>query len=145
MLKRRALHLVNAMLKPLGARLALTRLPDVDDDTLSIIERVSPFTMTSPERLLGVIAAADYVAKNGIEGDFVECGVWRGGSSMAAALTFLRNGRSDIGLHLFDTYTGMTEPTEADKLAVLSGAAAADLLSRANKTDAIWCNAQLED
>jgi hypothetical protein len=44
----------------------------------------------------------------------VECGVWRGGSSILAALTFQRLGDSDREYVLFDTFAGMTEPTEAD-------------------------------
>ncbi|MGH9184340.1 MAG: TylF/MycF/NovP-related O-methyltransferase, partial [Acidimicrobiales bacterium] len=42
------------------------------------------------------------------------CGVWRGGSMMAAALTLLRLGDTSRDLYLYDTYTGMTEPGEED-------------------------------
>ena len=49
-----------------------------------------------------------------IPGDFVECGVWRGGSSMLAALTFQKYQEAARSLYLFDTFSGMTAPTEAD-------------------------------
>ena len=42
-------------------------------------------------------------------GDFVECGVWRGGV-MAIALELNRLGVSDRNIWLYDTFTGMTEP-----------------------------------
>ena len=55
--------------------------------------------MTSPERVYTLIEAVKYVENNHIEGDIVECGVWKGGSMMAVAETLkhLRNtGRSCI-------------------------------------------------
>jgi hypothetical protein len=49
-----------------------------------------------------------------IPGAIVECGVWKGGSMMAVALTLLRLGDTERELVLFDTFTGMTEPTQED-------------------------------
>ena len=60
-------------------------LPDIDVAAAHIIERVRPYTMTSAERLFAVIEAARYLAAALIPGDLVVCGVWRGGSMMAAA------------------------------------------------------------
>ena len=42
--------------------------------------------MVSPERLIATIQACQYVLRNDTEGDFVECGIWRGGNSLAAKL-----------------------------------------------------------
>ena len=100
--------------------------PDIDDDARAIIETVSPFSMTSPERLLALRDAVRHVCRHGIEGDIVECGVWRGGSMMAAALTMLEcGGRRRI--HLFDTFEGMPPPAATDR--DLTGVAAATLLA----------------
>ena len=44
--------------------------------------------MGSKDNLAATIIAVRYVCKNKIRGDFVECGVWRGGHGIAAALTF---------------------------------------------------------
>src|ERR1700730_18556447 len=60
---------------------------DVEPWVDEIIKRVRPFTMTSGERISALCHAARYVAKHKIPGDIVECGVWGGGSMMAAALT----------------------------------------------------------
>ena len=49
---------------------------------LDIIAKVKPYTMTSPERITALIRSVDYVLKNNIPGDFVECGVWKGGNIM---------------------------------------------------------------
>ncbi len=58
--------------------------------------------------------AIEYIVKHGIAGDIVECGVWRGGSMMAAVLTLQRLGVTR-DIHLFDTYEGMSEPTGIDR------------------------------
>jgi O-methyltransferase len=70
--------------------------------------------MTSPERIAALCDGIEYVTENGLDGDVVECGVWRGGSMMAAALTLLRLGDTSRDLYLYDTFAGMTEPSSAD-------------------------------
>ena len=87
---------------------------DFDPDTIEIIKLVKPFTMTSDERVHALIEAVRYLVKSRVDGAFVECGVWRGGSMMAVAKTLTHLGRSDIDLYLFDTYEGMTTPSVED-------------------------------
>lgn len=87
---------------------------DFEPYAQSIIDQVRPYSMTLPERLYTLIKAVEYIVINGIEGDFVECGVWRGGSMMAMALTLKRMGITDRGLHLFDTFEGMPEPEDRE-------------------------------
>src|ERR1700722_2254149 len=84
-----------------------------DDEYRSIIEAVGPYTMTSPARIAAVVDGVRHVSRRGIRGAIVECGVWRGGSSMAAAMALQQEG--DIrDIYLFDTFGGMTAPTGAD-------------------------------
>ena len=83
---------------------------DLDDSVLATIEAVRPFTMTSPERINALCEAVRYVVRNGIPGAFVECGVWRGGSAMAAVRTLLECGDAERSVFLFDTFEGMTPP-----------------------------------
>src|SRR5215469_7096551 len=87
---------------------------DFEDDEVSIIRAVEPYTMTGTERLQALIRAVKYVVGGGIPGDIVESGVWRGGSVMAIALTLLRLSSQDRHLYLFDTFSGMTEPGPRD-------------------------------
>jgi hypothetical protein len=84
-----------------------------DAATMTIIEQTRPFTLTSPERIFALKNAIEYVIKYDIPGDIVECGVWKGGSMMAAALTLLNLGVKRP-LYLFDTFAGMTPPTAVD-------------------------------
>jgi O-methyltransferase len=79
-----------------------------------VIEGVKDRTMTDDNRLYNVIIAARYVSENNIEGDVVECGVWRGGSMMAIASTLLAMSDTSRQLYLYDTFEGMTKPSKLD-------------------------------
>jgi O-methyltransferase len=79
-----------------------------------IVERALPFTMTGIPRLQALVDAVRYCVRREIPGDFAECGVWRGGSVLAILLTLIDEGVTDRQVWLFDTFTGMTEPSEAD-------------------------------
>lgn len=79
-----------------------------------VFGRVEPYTMTPPGRVAALVEAVRYTERRGLEGAYVECGVWRGGSMMAVALTLKHLGRADRDLYLFDTFEGMTAPTAAD-------------------------------
>ncbi len=95
---------------------AITRLypPDMSPEFLALHQKVKPFTMTSLERQYAFYQAVRYVVDAGIEGDIVECGVWKGWSTMLAALTLIDRGVTDRRLHLFDTFAGMSEPSDKD-------------------------------
>ncbi len=107
---------------------------DCDADTVEIIERVGPYTLTSPERIMALRAAVEHVCRARVPGALVECGVWRGGSAMVMALTLLRLGVTDRDLFLYDTYTHMPEP-EADDVD-LFGTSAADFYDEAVAAEA---------
>jgi hypothetical protein len=117
--------------------------PDFDDADRALYEVVKPYTLTPPERVWALRKAVQYIVARGIEGDIVECGVWRGGSMMAAAQTLLDLGDTDRRLHLFDTYTGMTTPTGDDVM--YDGSTANDLMPNAERGSRLLADAALED
>jgi hypothetical protein len=93
----------------------LSQLPiDFDGIDVEIIKKVQPFTYTSPERIYALCNAIRYIVNNQIAGDIVECGVWKGGSMMAAMLTLIDLGKTDQNIYLYDTFEGMTEPSDKD-------------------------------
>jgi hypothetical protein len=61
---------------------------------------------------------------------------------MAVALTLLRLGVSDRDLYLFDTFSGMTAPTEED--VKHSGERAADLLAEESPDADVWAIASID-
>lgn len=98
---------------------ALGFLPDLYPvdyslEQIAIIDAVQPYTLTSHERIVSLVEAVRYIIHNNIPGAFAECGVWRGGSMMAVALTLCQLGCTDRELYLFDTFTGMASPAERD-------------------------------
>ena len=116
------------------------RFPDLAPETLDVYERVKPFTMTTPERVAALCDAVRYVDANAIPGAIVECGVYRGGSAMAAALT-CTSGREIV---LYDTFEGMSAPT-ADDARASDGRPAAAMLEGAGKGELIWCYSGIDE
>ena len=114
-----------------------------DDEARKIIRAVRPRTMTSHEKLFALILATRYVVDHAIPGAIVECGVWRGGSMQAVALALLGRGVDDRELHLFDTFEGMTEPSEKDVRR--DGKSAVDVLAQSPKSGVFWAIAGLDD
>lgn len=86
----------------------------LDPAFLELIQHVRPFTMTSAERMYGLYSAIHYIVANRIPGAIVECGVWKGGSMMLVAKTLIELGATDRQLYLYDTFAGMTAPTDRD-------------------------------
>ena len=117
---------------------------DLEPWVAEIIEKVRPFTMTSDERISALCHAARYVVRSNIPGDVVECGVWRGGSTMAAAMTLL--GQHDVArtLHLFDTFEGMPPPASIDRQAA-SGKLASAVLAESDRSSIFWAQAGIEE
>jgi O-methyltransferase len=116
---------------------------DFSQEEINIFNLVSPYTMTSKERVFSLIQAVRYVARNKIPGDIVECGVWKGGSMMAIAKTLLAEKDLSRELYLFDTFSGLTDPSKEDR--DFSGRDAAELFEIRNKEDGlIWCHAPLD-
>lgn len=100
--------------------------------------------MTSPERLFGLIEASKYIVEQQIDGAFVECGVWKGGSMLAAAETLIQKKDTSRQLFLYDTFEGMPPPTEEDKS--FDGAKAENLLNQNldKEQNLVWAYSTLE-
>lgn len=95
----------------------LSSCPDMEPGFLPVYEAAKPYTMTSLERMYGLYKAVEYLVGANIPGDLVECGVWKGGSSMVAALSLLKfsdAGAAGRDLWLYDTFEGMPPPGKDD-------------------------------
>jgi O-methyltransferase len=87
---------------------------DMDAEAVRIMATALPFTMTTKQRLFAVVEAVRYVTAAHVPGAIVECGVWKGGSMLAAALTLDSLGVCDRDLYLYDTFEGPTAPGSHD-------------------------------
>jgi O-methyltransferase len=119
----------------------------VEAEFRTIWAQCAAYTMTSPQRGYGLYLAVDHVCRAEVYGDFIECGVWRGGSTMLAALTFLARGCTP-DLWLYDTFAGMTRPSDSDyRLVSRSGGNAFSMWRSRVRDDGsnAWCFSSLED
>jgi O-methyltransferase len=127
-------------------RPAKIRYPvECDAEDRKMLEHVVSrgLSMASHERLFTTLMACRHVCDTGVDGDFVECGVWKGGNALLAADLFRRRGETR-STWLFDTFAGMTEPTDVD---VNPGGnkASATFLEKKRTDHNAWCYASLEE
>jgi hypothetical protein len=142
---KRAFHALLTSLSRRAQFIHEARTSDIDADPAfkAIYRACRGYTMTSISRMYALYQAVDYLADHGIAGDVVECGVWRGGSSMLVARTLLARGDTERGLYLYDTFEGMSEPTERD--VDLHDRSAGALLQSSPRNSNVWAEASLED
>jgi len=117
----------------------------VEKDFLKYYEKDKQFTMTGLFRMYALYHATKYVIENDIEGDIVECGVWKGGSTMLSADMLVEKKLFDRKLYLYDTYEGMSKPTDKDLYHGFQQKALKDWESRQTDTHNTWCYSPIEE
>ena len=126
------------------SRVGLPEVEKVDPEFVPLFESCKPYTMTSPERMHALYQATHYVVDANIPGDIVECGVWRGGSTMLVA-NILKQKSSSKKIFLYDTFEGMSKPTEKD-VEISNGRPATEKWKNHIVNDSTtWCYASLEE
>jgi O-methyltransferase len=88
-------------------------IPELGPDDHALLDAAKGLSMTSPIAQWEFIQAIRYVEGRNIPGDLVECGVWRGGNLVIAGLLRKQLG-FDRRIWAYDTFAGMTPPTDAD-------------------------------
>ena len=68
---------------PIGIR---SEIPEIDEADISLINLVSAYSMGNPLRHWALLNSVRWVCNQGVPGDLVECGVWRGGNLILMAL-----------------------------------------------------------
>lgn len=92
----------------------LIRVDMVEEEFADILKQCKPFTLTSVERMYALYQATKYIIDHDIPGEFVECGVWRGGSSMLMAYTLKKMNAMSRKIYCYDTYAGSVKPGARD-------------------------------
>ena len=123
-----------------------TSVVELDGKDIELINYVldKKYSMASTQRLVNTIKSCRYVVENNIPGDFVECGVWRGGNGILAKKDFEQLG-SNKNVWMYDTFEGMTEPTSVDVEAINQLSAQDKFLKSQTATHNEWCYSSLED
>jgi len=86
----------------------------IEKQFLESYEKNKDFSMTSVTRMYTLYNSIKYILDNNIEGDIVECGVWKGGSIMLCVDILLNCNKKNRKIWLYDTYKGMSRPTDKD-------------------------------
>lgn len=96
-------------------KIELKKPPEMDEKEFSILSKIIEhnISMASHERLLATYFAVKHIVDNSVQGVFVECGVWRGGNSILAK-AILEINEDKRPVYLYDTFAGMTLPTDLD-------------------------------
>lgn len=75
----------------------------------AIYDKIKPKTMLNDLRLANIVYVTRHILKSNITGDFVECGVWKGGS-IALAAHIIKENQQERAIHLFDIFDDICEP-----------------------------------
>lgn len=106
-------------------------------DKQTFVDIIKPHTVTSIERMEYLYEALEHARINRIPGDFVECGVYKGGNILGFLKYLEFHNMFENTVWAYDTFEGMTPPEDVDKL--WCGTDAKDIL------DQIMCYCSLDD
>ncbi len=80
---------------------------------LDIMKKIQTHTLVTEDRCFTIHMFSQYCTH--LDGDFAECGVYKGGTAFLIALNMKANSKNHKELHLFDTYSGMPEAANEDQ------------------------------
>ncbi len=97
----------------LEAAIKLFSVSGLNFEKFFLIRQARKHSQVSLQCLANVYELAKEIEKKKIKGNFVECGVWKGGSSLIMAFAASK-ARPHRKAWLFDSFEGNPEPTEID-------------------------------
>lgn len=124
-----------------------TKLHDMTLDERTVFAEVCGFSCQLPEAIAQLCRSVEYLIEHEIEGDFVECGVYRGASIIAIIRTLQRLQVMDRDIWLYDTFDGMPKPDEIDQFCCEASGDAKQLWDESKREGggSNWVRAELDD
>jgi O-methyltransferase len=110
--------MIKSIINKLGFDIIRKKVNQYSNDRCSetesnkMIEIIRNNTMVAHEGLFSLYHQALFCEEHELVGDFVECGVWKGGAVGLMALVNLTHGSTRRHLHLFDSFEEICEPDE---------------------------------
>lgn len=119
---------------------------ELSSDEIDLLRYIknNDLSMVSYQRLCATLLACKHAIESKIPGDFVECGVWRGGNALIAAWMFKKY-QVNKKVYLFDTFQGMTKPSKKDQHLIKGNDPMQKFLDKQKDSHNEWCYASLED
>ena len=91
------------------------KIPELKKEDEKLINITKKFSMTPRIRMWCLIRSIEYLIKNKIKGDLVECGVWKGGNLILMQKILNRFKNQKTKIFGYDTFTGLPRPKSFDK------------------------------
>ena len=117
-------------------------IAEIHQRELDIIKSISNFSMSTPANHWAIIQSIKHISKNNIDGDFVECGVWKGGNIILFKL-IANQQQLNKKIYAFDTFEGMPEPGGMDF--DLKNIDAKKTFNKYKDKDIKWCYSTLDE
>ena len=115
-------------------------IPEISEENKILINSIDDYSLTPLVRRWNLIKSLHYINQNKLEGDIVECGIWRGGNLFLAKkiqdLYYKNIKRTFYG---YDTFEGMPEPS------VYDGEKVVQIYKNFLKKGERWTEASLDD
>lgn len=117
-------------------------IEEITSEENQMITKCLKYSMTNRMRMWALINSINYIFNKKIQGDFVECGVWKGGNLI---LYNLLNEKKNLNRNIygFDTFEGMPLPGKFDFK--YDGRSASDLYYQKTKSNDGWCKSILDE
>ena len=117
-------------------------ISEISDEEKDIVKKIQPYTMCKVANHWAIIQSLKHIKKNNINGDLVECGVFKGGN-----LILYKKIIEQIGIEkkifAYDTFEGMTEPGEHDQ--DLKDVKALDTFKKYKSAKVPWCHSSIDE
>ena len=117
-----------------------SNIPEISEENKILINSIGDYSLTPLVRRWNLIKSLHYINQNKLEGDIVECGIWRGGNLFLAKkiqdLYYKNIKRTFYG---YDTFEGMPEPSIYDGQKIIQ------IYKNFLKKSERWTKASLED
>jgi len=124
--------------------LAAQTIVEATDFEKEVCEICIKYSMTPLVRLWAMIQAIKEVRNKNLEGDIVECGVWKGGYLILSQL-LVEEFKMDKAVYGYDTFQGMTEPGDMDIEKETGTPAKVEWEKHKSKDHNSWCLSTIEE
>tara|TARA_Y100000768_G_C23970145_1_gene680087 strand:+ start:1239 stop:1997 length:759 start_codon:yes stop_codon:yes gene_type:complete len=117
-------------------------IEEMTSEENQMITKCLKYSMTTKMRMWALTSSINYILNRNIQGDFVECGVWKGGNLI---LYSLLNQKKNLNrkIYGYDTFEGMPLPGKYDFK--FDGRSAVDLYHQRTKSKNGWCKSTLDE
>ena len=109
-------NLINKSINQMGYSIINNdqKIVELNEKDSNLINLISNYSMTPKIRIYNLLQALRHLKHKKIHGDYVECGVWKGGNILLFKKFLETDDEYHRNIYAYDTFEGMTSPDEND-------------------------------